>query len=200
MSHSITSPAELTGAKQQVGLWQRTEVPWGYDVAPRTILAELSTESHTANAQQAANVASHSSSTAGPQKAPPAAVPAVTLERRSYGLRSLEPISEWEVAVDQVDVNGFQCRLVRIANGATDPTKVELTEFSFDDLERRTDHSLIVPGAVLYWTIGRFRNAAGTVTNQSLLRLRRLPAPTLTQISEAEREAERILRALGVND
>jgi hypothetical protein len=200
MSHSITRPTALTGAKRQVGLWQRTEMQWDYDPSPRTILSELPAESPMAVVQKAANVVSLSSSTAGPQEVPPATPPAVTLERRSYGLRSLEPISEWEVVVDNVDNNGFQCRLVRLANGATDPTKIELTEFSFDDLERRTDHSLIVRGAVLYWTIGRFRNAAGTVTNQSLLRLRRLPAPTLTQVSDAERAAERILHALGMND
>src|ERR1700680_5108411 len=66
-----------------------------------------------------------------------------------------------------------------------------------DDLATETARCLVVPGTIFYWTIGRLRNVAGTVTNLSLARFHRLSAPPSAQASQAEEEALELLRVLG---
>jgi hypothetical protein len=116
---------------------------------------------------------------------------------RDFGRRSLQPLSNWEGVVEQVTGDTFLCRLVQIVEGRPNPATVEFTEFSLDDLANESDWNLVQPGAVLYWTIARARNPAGTVTNESLVRFRRLPLPTRAQLERAQHEAEDLLRALG---
>jgi hypothetical protein len=118
----------------------------------------------------------------------------------NFGRRGLTPLGQWEGVVDDIEGDTFSCRIVRLTSGAPDDSDVEVTEFSLGDLANDDDRPLVQRGAVFYWTVGRARNEAGTVTNVSLIRFRRLPPPTRAQRERSEREAEELLRVLAVDD
>src|SRR5207249_1717307 len=85
------------------------------------------------------------SSTTGDQEPvrPPESQPLI-IERRGYGKRAFHSQYAWEGVVERVDkrMKTFQCRILPLMLGDTDPAKVELTEFSFDDLATESDRSL----------------------------------------------------------
>jgi len=139
-------------------------------------------------------------STVASQKVTNSKVDPRVLHTRNFGKRRLQTLLQWEGVVESVEVSTFECRLVPIVDGRPDQTRIEFTKFSFDDLSDDDDHGLVAPGSVFYWTIGRARNAAGTATNVSLVRFRRLPPLTKTHSERAEREAEAMLQALGESD
>ena len=194
MNEASTRPAALTGANQEQRLWQHEEILWAFGATRQTILGLSQPSPSIKRNLTLANTGGPS--TLGPQEIAPVEKPAVVIEARKYGLRGFEPLSEWEGVVERVEKNGFQCRLVPLVQGVADQTKVELTEFSFDDLAAKDDRPLVVRGAILYWTIGRSRSAAGTIANLSLVRLRRLPPLSRAQISLAEQEAAELLASL----
>jgi hypothetical protein len=138
--------------------------------------------------------------TVGPQRVELPESPAVIVRPSFFGKRALQPLFEWEGVVEHIDGDGFRSRIVPLQYGEANSNAVEITEFSYDDLSTESDRSLVIPGAVFYWTIGRSRNAAGTITNQSLVRFRRLPPPTAGQVSESEREAAWLLSVVGDAD
>jgi hypothetical protein len=192
MKRQSTQPIEVEGTNNGNRPWQHNELTWSFGPARERIVGWPD------ESQIIPTLANQDSmSTEGPQQIRPPKKQAILLEGHSYGQRSLQALFEWEGVVESVDRTGFHCRLVPLKHGSADRSTVELTDFSFDDLATESDRSLVVAGAIFYWTVGRSRNAAGTVTNLSLVRFRRLPAPTKTQMVQAEREAEELLRVLG---
>jgi hypothetical protein len=112
-----------------------------------------------------------------------------------FGQKGFAPIYQWEGVVEEVNGGGFRARL-RPLTAPQEGGRVEYADFEYIDLSNASDHELVARGAVFYWTVGRSRNPAGTITNTSLLRFRRLPPPTLTQQREAAREAAALLADL----
>jgi hypothetical protein len=102
--------------------------------------------------------------------------------------------------VEEVNGTSFRCRLVPLESGQPNLARIEFTEFSLDDIANDDDRILVEPGAVFYWTIGRSQNSAGTRTNVSLVRFRRLPVPGSYQRRLARREAAKLLRDFGEID
>lgn len=136
-------------------------------------------------------------STLGPQKIDvpdrsPRQVPAIT-----FGRRGLRPVYQWEGEVEDVNGEGFTARLVPVEGGTPIRSKTEFTDFYFDDLADPSERVLVVPGAVFYWTLGRAKNEAGTITNTSLVRFRRLPPPGIYQRKLAEDEARELILKFG---
>jgi hypothetical protein len=82
-------------------------------------------------------------------------------------------------------------------NGHADVAKVEYADFDYEDLADDSDRTFVTEGAVFYWTVGKSRNTAGTYTNTSLVRFRRLLPPSHHERDKASREAEAILAELG---
>jgi hypothetical protein len=101
-------------------------------------------------------------------------------------------LQAWEGIVIEVMVDSFLARLIDLTNTGVD----EEAEFSMNDISD-DDKPLVKPGAIFYWDIGYHTSYSGQRTRSSLIRFRRLPAWTQQEIEAAEREADRIGKALG---
>jgi hypothetical protein len=121
----------------------------------------------------------------------------VAPSRPVLGKRGFVPSYQWEGVVEEVSDATFRARLVPFEDGRPDLKRIEYADFDYDDLADEGEYERLVEGAVFYWTVGKSRNAAGTIMNTSLVRLRRLAALTPSQIDQARREARELLQALG---
>ena len=114
------------------------------------------------------------------------------------GMRKFAASHHWEGVVEEITDRGFRGRLIPFASGQPDESQIEFAEFSFDDLQDESERSLVAVDAVFYWTIGVSRSSAGTRTNRSLVRFRRLPPTTGYWSREAAKRAKELLEELGV--
>lgn len=146
----------------------------------------------------AANMAAGSPTYTPPREMDVSNLRPVTSRRPFFGKRGFAAVYQWEGVVEEVNGGGgFRARLLPFEGGKANSARVEYADFDYEDLADDSDHELVVEGAVFYWTIGKSRNAAGTITNTSLVRFRRLPPPTASQMRQAAREAEALLNDLG---
>ena len=103
-------------------------------------------------------------------------------------------LQSWEGVVLEVGGASFVARLIDVAGEHPDEevvlSKDELSDF---DLE------LLEPGAILYWTIGYMQRVRGSRARVSLIRLRRLPAWTARQLTEAQERAATLARDLDID-
>jgi hypothetical protein len=123
----------------------------------------------------------------------------VAAPRFAFGKKSLQATHQWEGVVEEIGASGFRARLLPLVGGKPDPRRIEFTTFAFDDLANDDDRDLVSEGAIFYWTVGKGRNAAGTVSNVSLVRFRRVPPPGAFQERVAKAEAAELLQELGGN-
>jgi hypothetical protein len=173
---------------------------WSFG-SPQRLLAWLkpSASSDPLN-QRSAAANTAESPTVGPHAAIDLSdVNPIASPRLSFGKRGFVALYQWEGVVEEVNAEGFRARLVPIEGSGADASRVEYADFAYDDLADESDRDLVVTDAVFYWTIGKSRNAAGTTTNTSLVRFRRLPPATGYQTREASREAEALLADLGTD-
>jgi hypothetical protein len=97
--------------------------------------------------------------------------------------------------VVEVSSGSFTARL-------TDETREgpeEEAEFEWADVSAE-DRKLVEPGAIFYWTIGFYSMADGQVLRSSLLRFRRLPAWTNSELKRAQLNAATLMNELGKSD
>lgn len=193
MSELSTRPDEMSGARQKEQLWQSSELEWHFRNSRRAVVQLESEQTPPEEKTETDNTSK--APTAGPQAIKSPGNTAFAIRPERYGRRGMQTLSEWEGVVERVFKDGFQCRITPTVHGVADPTKIESTDFTFDDLSTDADRSLVRPGAVLYWTIARSSNIAGTVSNLSLVRLRRLPNITSAQALLAQREADEMMIA-----
>jgi hypothetical protein len=116
-----------------------------------------------------------------------------------FGKRGFMPLYQWEGVVEEINGESFRARLRPFEDGRADAARVEYADFEYGDLADDSDLELVSQGAVFYWTVGKSRNAAGTLTNTSLVRFRRLPPASPYQARETSREAEAMLADLGAD-
>lgn len=124
---------------------------------------------------------------------------AVPLRQFKFGRRRFQALYQWEGVVETVNGSCFRARLTpygRNGNGDGDGASVEYADFEYEDLADEEEIDRVERGAVFYWTIGRMRDSAGTVTNSSLLRFRRVPGPTPYQKRRAQEAANALLADL----
>jgi hypothetical protein len=121
----------------------------------------------------------------------------LSLKRPAFGKRGFAPAYQWEGVVEEINGTGFRARLVPYEEGEANAGKVEYADFDYDDLADESDVQLVEEGAIFYWTVGKSRNLAGTLTNTSLLRFRRVLPATAYQARRALLEAGELLRELG---
>jgi hypothetical protein len=117
----------------------------------------------------------------------------VAVPKTSLGRRSLMPLMHWEGVVERVEGNDFYARLTPFEGGSPNLARIEYTDFTLDDLANPDDRRFVEPGARFYWTVGRATNAAGSLTNVSLVRFRRLAPPSSVRRKRAEAEADALL-------
>jgi hypothetical protein len=66
-------------------------------------------------------------------------------------------------------------------------------DFGFDELAYDSDRSLIQPSVSVYWTVGRRRDEAGTMTNESFICVKRQAPPSELRRRLAAAEAAEII-------
>jgi hypothetical protein len=105
------------------------------------------------------------------------------------------PIEEWEGTVLSVGENDFTARLVnRTRAQAAD----EEGRFAMAQLSSEEDRSLLVPGAIFYFSVGYEESPSGQRRTSAFLRFRRLPAWTARELSDVKAEADRLAEIFGV--
>lgn len=198
MRERSTQPTKVEGVGDALpSAWQPEEISWSFGPTQRQMVGWNPNSPSRFEVPNSQN--QNGPSTTGPQEIrSPDRRPTVVLAR-DFGRRGFATLAHWEGVVDEVNGETFRCRLIPLGTPAPEAAEIEFTQFSLDELSSEDDRALVKPGAVFYWTIGKGRNAAGTLTNVSLVRLRRLPGST-TQHQRAEREAEDLLTALGNAD
>lgn len=199
MTTDSTRPTAIPGAAGlRIDPSQHTEITWSFSSPAEHVVGALDQSIAHPRTHLSQNV--DGPSTLNPQKIVSPLSPGVAIRRRDAGKRSFQVLSEWQGVVEEVNGTSFRCRLVPLENGQPNLARIEFTDFSLDDIANDDDRALVGPGAVFYWTIGRSQNAAGTRTNVSLVRFRRLPSPGSYQRRVARREAEKLLRDFGEID
>jgi hypothetical protein len=148
----------------------RTTRGFEYQIDPESTLVKLAPSSYT----------------------PPQLLPAPNSVDTSERLREiLIALQSWEGVVLDVGEASFVVRLIDAADEHADEevtlSKDELSDF---DLE------LLEPGAILYWTIGYRQRVGGARERVSRIRLRRLPAWTARQLTEAQERVATLARDL----
>lgn len=83
---------------------------------------------------------------------------------------SFQVIQKWIGFVENVQEEFFIARLNDLTNRGTD----EIVEIRKEDISPE-DLQLIVKGGTFFWSIGRAKQRDGQITNQSLIRFRRIP-------------------------
>ncbi|MCH8028524.1 MAG: hypothetical protein IH874_01145 [Candidatus Dadabacteria bacterium] len=100
-------------------------------------------------------------------------------------------LQKWEGTVLSVKKDYFEARLVDFTgNGPDEIAEFSINEVSADDLE------LLHLGAVFYWNIGYHNIKGGQRLRSSIIRFRRLPAWTHTEIQRSEQEAEELMKSI----
>ncbi|MEO0250327.1 MAG: hypothetical protein ABIN58_12550 [candidate division WOR-3 bacterium] len=125
--------------------------------------------------------------------APMAAVPVlVFFPDRRFRQDAFVSLQSWEGTVMRVLNESFAARLVD-RSGKTHDEEAEfpLSEVSDDDRE------LIQEGAVFYWNIGYIIKPSGQKIRASIVRFRRLPAWTKSEIDSARQAAEKLADEIG---
>ncbi len=192
MSKDSTQPTLIEGvARNRAGAWQREQSFWSFGPTNQVVISSIDGVTRSQIDIKTANQDDYA--TIDPQRVSPPTVRAFGMETPSFGKRSFRVLSQWEGVVEKVTAKGFRARLVRLENGHTNASRAQFTDFSFGDLSTESDRPLILPGAVIYWTVGRRWNVAGTNTNESLVRIRRLPSPSGSALKQAAVEASAIL-------
>jgi hypothetical protein len=101
--------------------------------------------------------------------------------------RSFHAVQKWEGYVLEVLKDTFLARLSPIlGEGRDQDAEIFLNQVHQDD------RALVEPGAVFYWSIGHAYHRSGKVTQESVLRFRRLPGWTRRELVLAEAEADEI--------
>ena len=100
-------------------------------------------------------------------------------------------LQKWECSVFEVMKDNFIAKLVDLTEpGPDEQAEIPLEEVSPEDLD------LIVPGAIFYWNIGYEDESNGQRKRTSIIRFRRLPAWSQSEIKEAQKEAEKFRKSL----
>jgi hypothetical protein len=191
-SSPTTEPLAIAESSGAAPAWQKSDAAWSFDFSSGRIIGGVVTSS----SPPPPLYPNHNAySTRGPQKiASPRQHPSI-LKRQDFGRRRFQALQHWEGVVEQVTRDGFVARLIPLGLRETQATE-ERTEFSLDELSYESDRSLVEPGSVFYWTVGKAWNAAGTLTNVSLVRFRRIPAPAASVWAKADAEALGLLTRL----
>ncbi|MBK1725068.1 hypothetical protein CKO23_23245 [Thiocystis violacea] len=110
------------------------------------------------------------------------------------GFRTEQQFEGMVVSVD-AQQRTFVARLADL----TAPAPEEEAEIAFEEISA-DDHSLIVPGALFMWTIGRMTRRNGQVSRVSEIRFRRFFRLTPEAIAKAEQKATEMWELLNDGD
>ena len=101
-------------------------------------------------------------------------------------------LQKWEGVVTEVGKEIFHARLLDL----TESNPEEETDFSIDDVSE-DDRGLIKPGSVFYWSLGYLTTRTGQVIRSSIVKFRRLPAWTESEMKKAQEQAKEVSQRIG---
>lgn len=101
-------------------------------------------------------------------------------------------LQKWEGVVTEVGKDIFRARLLDL----TEENPEEEADFSIDEVSE-DDRSLIKPGGVFYWSLGYLTTRTGQVIKSSIVKFRRLPAWTESEMRRAQEQAMEIRQIIG---
>jgi len=123
--------------------------------------------------------------------------PAVVLPGQRETDRNLLPLQQWEGIVTKVAAEDFTVTLRDLTNPGSpeEEATLPLAEIT------REDRPLLVPGAVLYWSVGyQTLRASGQIQRVSDIRLRRLPAWSARDLERVAQRASALRDKFGLDD
>lgn len=97
-----------------------------------------------------------------------------------------------EGVIVSVDDSGFTAKLVDLEHDTVD----EVAEFPIDEVSD-DDKKLLKVGAVFYWNIGYRLLPTGQKERSSIIRFRRLPAWTRSELEKAQKKADELKTLFG---
>jgi hypothetical protein len=109
----------------------------------------------------------------------------------------MRALTRWEGVVESFTSDGFVARLYRLEDGVPDYSKIEYSQFTWDELNIPRDADYVDEGSVFYWALVRRTNEAGTHFQTTDLRIKRVPPVTREQERAAALEAAEILEKFG---
>lgn len=130
---------------------------------------------------------------AGQRADPPPPVEPKRTTGLKPGKRRFPVTSHWVGVVEAVTEGGFGGWITSEVTGDAAGWGKEYMEFSFEDLEYTSERPLVDVGSIFYWTIGRRSSEVGQITNQSIIRLRRVPAANTLALQNSYDLADWIL-------
>jgi hypothetical protein len=192
VSAEDTEPVVVRGAlSDQAAFWQKaSQEIWSFGSRSRNLFSPPNLGSapvETPFGQTGAK------GTVGPQRVKVPEVGPLAAPARRFGQKAWQPLAHWEGVVEEVDGDTIRVRLTPLIHGRPDFTRVEFVEFSFDELAYPADRELVTRDAKLYWTVGRRKDEAGTVSNDSLVRVRRQVPPSIERQRRGAEEAAAFL-------
>lgn len=119
--------------------------------------------------------------TPSPQ-ASPCRIPPMLRPSRTH----FNALVKWEGQVISIGDDSFLARLTPLL----DSGRVHQAEILLEEIAPE-DRFLIQPGAIFYWSIGYLEQPSGR-TRQSIIRFRRLPAWTPTELQDARTKSSRL--------
>jgi phage FluMu protein gp41 len=123
--------------------------------------------------------------------------PAAALPVQRETERNLLPLQQWEGVVTRVSADEFTVTLQDLTHPGSpeEEATVPMAEVT------REDRRLLVPGAVLYWSIGyQTIRTSGQIQRVSDIRLRRLPAWSARDLDRVAQRARALRDKFGSND
>jgi hypothetical protein len=199
ITRSSTEPFEVVGlpgnALKHAGPPRGSTNEWSFgprDANPILPASAITGLAPPAPSATASNV--DPSNTDAPQRVEvPDVEPAERPRWNPHNKRSMRALTRWEGVVESFTGDGFVARLYRLENGVPDYSKIEQSQFTWDELNIPRDADFVDEGSVFYWALVRRTNEAGTHFQTTGLRFKRVPAITREQERAAAREAAEIL-------
>jgi hypothetical protein len=190
---AITNPAETYQAGQEDTMSPALDpTALGQDIAVgrrRFIIPSRPSEEHGEISSSHRNA----DTTEGPSPLEPARV--LRVPRAQAARQHFILLQRWEGTVTNVHVEEFSAVLRDLSRAASPE---EQASFPLDEVPD-ADRSLLVPGAVFYWTIGYEVTLTGTRKTVSMLRFRRLPAWSESDLRRIRADADRFQTLLAPN-
>lgn len=201
MVDSSTTPVELAGVASGGNARNRqadeTLGVWSFAFREQVFSPRVPQASFDPVVDRSAAANTNGPVTASPRRPVDAREQPVSTAQPRLGKRGFVPTYQWEGVVEALTSDGFRARLRPLESGIQSRTKVEYADFDLDDLADSSDVELVAEDAIFYWTVGRSRNSAGTYTNTSLVRFRRVPVGGRASDARTQAAADALLKDLG---
>lgn len=174
--------------------WQHgSDVPWSFGLRDRLLYVS---ETPPSESEPTPNPNVNGADTNAPQGVEVPNLGPTEPPAHRFGKRAWQALSQWEGVVEEVNGEGFSVRLTPLVGGEPDFTRIEYAEFAFDELAYESDVELIAPDVRIYWTVGKRWDEAGTMMNDSFVRVKRqAPRSELRWRLAAARAAELLAEA-----